>query len=62
MVRKCVGDWGSALDSAGGAYSAPPDSLAAIRVKGKGSEGTKEEGKNENGKGWRKRGGDPSFS
>ena len=45
--------WGSAPDSAGGAYSAPPDPLAGFKgptfkgkeVEGKGGEG-REEGRN----------------
>ena len=30
QVAKIVGGWGSAPDPAGGAYSAPPDPLAAL--------------------------------
>ena len=30
MQQKCVSGWGSALDPTGGAYSAPPDSLAGF--------------------------------
>ena len=32
--QKCVGDWGSAPDLTGRAYSAPPDSVAGLRGMG----------------------------
>ena len=45
--------WGAALDPAGGAYSAPPDSLAVFKgPTSKGKEGRgREEGKGRRGKG-----------
>ena len=46
--------WGSTPDPAGGAYSAPPDPLAAFKgptSKGEGVEGEKVEGKGGEGKG-----------
>ena len=45
--QKCVCNWGSASDPAGGSYSAPPDSLAG---NGGGAPG-KREGKGEKGRG-----------
>jgi len=47
MSQKCIGDRGSALDPAGGAYSSPPDPIAGFKGHG---------GKGKGGMGWEGKG------
>ena len=60
MCTKSFVGWGFAPDPTGGAYSAPPDPLAALRgptSKGRGGEGRGGKGKGRVGRGKKGRGG-----
>ena len=54
-AAKCDCGRGSAPDTVGGAYIAPPDSLAGFKGRGGEGKGGRERGE---GQGWRRRGGE----